>query len=462
MERLRLARRAATYGVAGALAGGLAALATISVAASAIAQSTSAAHGVLDVTHSPALLRAPDDSTRLVYDAHCAAAGVEDPEARCQVAGSVFARPVGGPSFREVPLVTADDGSARLTAPLPAELLNEPAFEYYAMFASPDAKQTLTLPAGGGAAPTVSRRLDRVVHVELGRHRFGDSRAAGERVARAAWGNGPLEVGLEEGRTTSHIGASSFDVDTTGTIVVLDQANRKLLRWRRGARHPARIPVSVNGTIADLATAGDGSFYVLETTSRDGRNPLVRRFDDAGRELEAVETGERGPAQIRMGPAGPLVLQRPSHHWMPALVSGVPTTPALQRSRGRDARRLPSGEEVVVQRIGNELRVALLARGSITQSWRITSETSLGEVQLAEPVGSRFVVVVRVYTDDASEFAVLLLDHHGLRSRMTVAPAEWAEGAPLGRFRLAGSSLYRLGASPTGVFVDRFALEEVR
>lgn len=461
MERLRLARRAATYGVAGALAGSLAALATISVAASAIAQSTPAAQGVLDVTHSPALLRAPGDSTRLVYDAHCAAAGVEDPEAGCDVLGSVFTRPVGRPSFNEIPLVTAEDGSARLTAPLPAELLNEPAFEYYAVFTSPDAKQTVTLPAGAGAAPSVSRRPDRVVHVELARHRFGDSRA-GERVARAAWGDGPLEVGVEEGRTTSPIGASSFDVDAKGTVVVLDHANRKLLRWRRGARQPARIPISVNGTIADLATAADGSFYVLETTSRDGRNPLVRRFDDSGRELEAVETAERGPAQIRMGPAGPLVLQRPSHHWMPALVSGVPTTPAVQRSRGRDARRLPSGEEVVVQRAGNEVRVALLARGSITQSWRITSDTSLGEVQLAEPVGSRFVVVVRVYTNDASEFAVLLLDRRGLRSRMTVEAAEWAEGAPLGRFRLVGSSLYQLGTSPTEVFVDRFALEEVR
>jgi hypothetical protein len=215
----------------------------------------------------------------------------------------------------------------------------------------------------------------------------------------------------------------------------------------------------VNGTIADIAAATDGSYYVLETTSRDDRNPLVRRFDHAGRELEAVETAERGPAQIRMGPDGPLVLQRPSHHWMPAVVSGVPASQAAQRRRGRDARRLRSGAEVVIHRTANELRLALLSGGSISRAWRITSETALGEVQLAEPVGQSFVVVLRIYDDGADEFAVFLLDRHGLRSRTTVAAAEWAEGAPLGRFRLAGSTLYRLGTSPIGAFVDRFALE---
>lgn len=278
-------------------------------------------------------------------------------------------------------------------------------------------------------------------------------------MAGARWGDGPLEVGLEEGPSSHPIGASSFDVDATGSVTILDHANRKLLRWMPRGRRPQATPISVNGTIADLAAAPDGSLYVLETTSRDGRNPLVRRFDEAGRELEAIETAERGPAQLAMGPDGPLVLQRPSHQWMPALVSGVPASTADQRRRGRDARRLPSGAEVVVQRTGNELRLALLAGGALSRSWLITSETALGEVQLAEPVGTRFVVVIRVYKEAADEFAVLVLDRSGLRSRWTIAPAEWAEGAPLGRFRRVGESLYRLGTSPAGVFVDRFDLE---
>lgn len=459
MRWIGTARRAVTYGIAGALAGGLTGVVAISIATAAIAQSTPTPRGVLDVTHSPALLRTPEDSDELVYEAHCAAVGVEEPEADCAVGGAVFARTVGARSFRELPLERSAQAGARLVASVPDDLLDGKAFEYFAVVTSPDAGTTVTVPTGGAAAPTISRRLDREVRIPLGRHVFGASRAVGERLASAGWGDGPLEIGLEDGRTSGAIGASSFDIDAAGSVVVLDHANRKLLRWPRGTGRPEQVPISVNGTIADMATADDGSIYVLETTSRDGRNPLVRRFDDAGRELEAVETAERSPAQIRLGPDGPLVLQRPSNQWMPAVVSGVPASPAAQRRRGRDARRLRSGDEVVAQRIGNELRVALSTGGSISRSWRITSDTPLGEVQLAEPAGARFVVAVRVYTDTAAEFAVLVLDRNGLRSRTAVAAAEWAEGAPLGRFRLVGGDLFRLGTSPAGVFVDRFDLE---
>jgi hypothetical protein len=122
-------------------------------------------------------------------------------------------------------------------------------------------------------------------------------------------------------------------------------------------------------------------------------------------------------------------------------------------------RPLPSGGEIVVLRHANELRVALVARGVVTRAWRITSSTPLGEVQLAEPLGGRLVVVVRLYDDATDEFAVLLLDRRGLVSRTTLSSADWAEGAPFGHFRVAGRSLYRLGSTPTGVFVDRFDLE---
>jgi hypothetical protein len=41
----------------------------------------------------------------------------------------------------------------------------------------------------------------------------------------------------------------------------------------------------------------------------------------------------------------------------------------------------------------------------------------------------------------------------------SVASADWAETAPLSRFRLRGSGLYQLGSTPGGLFVDRFDLE---
>ena len=44
----------------------------------------------------------------------------------------------------------------------------------------------------------------------------------------------------------------------------------------------------------------------------------------------------------------------------------------------------------------------------------------------------------------------------------TVVPllpaAEWAQSMPLSRFRLVGSSLYELGTTEQGAFVDRYDL----
>jgi hypothetical protein len=64
-----------------------------------------------------------------------------------------------------------------------------------------------------------------------------------------------------------------------------------------------------------------------------------------------------------------------------------------------------------------------------------------------------------VYDDTADEFVVLVLGRNGLVDRFALDSAEWAEASALGRFRLLGRSLYRLGSSPSGVFVDHYDLE---
>ncbi len=87
------------------------------------------------------------------------------------------------------------------------------------------------------------------------------------------------------------------------------------------------------------------------------------------------------------------------------------------------------------------------------------SGTPVAEVQLAEPIGARLLLVVRLYTDDRDEFAALILGSAGLVQKLSLSSADWAETAPLSRFRLMGSSLYQLGSTPDGVFVDRYDLK---
>jgi hypothetical protein len=279
-------------------------------------------------------------------------------------------------------------------------------------------------------------------------------------VASARWGDGAVSVGLEPGKSVGPAGASSFDIDETGTVFLLDQVHRRVLRWARGAQHPARVPVSVDGRIADLAVSADGSLYVLESVVRPGRpGPLVRRFDEMGRELDVVEAAERSPSQIRTGPDGPMVLEHPSHQWAPMALDGYPLPPNEQRRRARTGRPLPSGGEAIVFRTGNELRIAVTSGDRVVRSWRLTSATPLAEVQLAEAIGARLVVVVRTYTESADEFRVVVLDRHGVAQQFMVASADWAETAPLSRFRLVGRSLYQLGSNAAGAFVDRYDLE---
>ena len=148
---------------------------------------------------------------------------------------------------------------------------------------------------------------------------------------------------------------------------------------------------------------------------------------------------------------------------MPVAEQGAALPREAQARAGRPGKPVGSGREIVVDRVGEgELRVAETAGNSALRSWRITSETPLGEVQLSEAYGSRVVVVTKAYTDERDEFVVLVLDSGGPAQEFSVAPEEWAETAPLARFRLVGSSLYRLGSTPAGAFVDRFDLEVPR
>jgi hypothetical protein len=154
------------------------------------------------------------------------------------------------------------------------------------------------------------------------------------------------------------------------------------------------------------------------------------------------------------------VQQQPSEQWLPVAERGFALARSEQSVRGRPGRPFTGGREVIVDRVGSgELRLAEVVGNTIRRGWRITSETPLGEVQLAEPYRDGLLVVAKTYTDARAEYLVLVLDGTGLAGAFSVQSLEWAESAPLARFRLSGTSLYRLGSAPAGAFVDRFDLE---
>jgi hypothetical protein len=412
---------------------------------------------VLEAAHLPPLLTRPGEQVELRYDAYCAEG--DDEEQPCDIGGTVFARNGDVGAFSPLPLhvdATAEEG--RYIALVPPQITGFPGgFTYYAILRSESNGAQITVPAGGAAAPQRSLPLGSSVDVHLGPHAFGRTRAADARVAEAAWGDGPNDAGLEQGRNLPPIGGASFDVTRTGDVYVLDEAHRRLLRWRAGERMPSRVPLAVNGTLADMSIAGDGTIYVLETAGGTHHAELLRTFEPDGSQRGTAEIPERA-SQVRVGPSGPFVLQQPSGQWMQTARGGAPLTPLVQAAAGRAGRPIHGGEVVVLRR-GNEIRAALVSAGLVRRSWVMTSETPLAEVQLAEPVGDDLVVVARVYTADRDEFIALVLGERGLVGSFSLDSADWAETAPLSRFRVAKSSLYQLGSTPTRLFVDRFDLE---
>src|SRR5262245_10853774 len=414
-------------------------LAAVVFGATAVAQTDQTpAQALLEATHLPPLLTMPGERVKLAFDVHCAQAGVEDPEQPCEVGGSLYVRGGSDGRFRQVPLAE-DDASRvrRVGAAVPAAAVQDPkGFEYYAEVDALGSGDSVRVPAGVGA--TYHAYVVRsAVEVELDRRPFEAIRR-GSRVVSAAWGERSQDVGLESGRNADPIGASSFDVDASGTVVLLDEAHRRALRFGSTGHAPEVLPLPIDGGLADLAVEANGSLDVLESVALPGRGPVVRRFDRTGRSVGVVEAAERSPSQIRMGPNGPVVLEHPSHLWAPVVADGVSLPAGEQLRHGRVGRPLRSGVEVVAYRTGDELRLALLSRGRIQSSWRITSPDHIGEVQLAEPFGDRVVVVARVYDEQTDEYRVLVLDRRGLVQEFGVASADWAETTPLSRFRLIG------------------------
>jgi hypothetical protein len=91
---------------------------------------------------------------------------------------------------------------------------------------------------------------------------------------------------------------------------------------------------------------------------------------------------------------------------------------------------------------------------------RIASGTPVADIQLAQTLpNGRLVVVFSVYTSTKHEYEVAVMEPSGSLVNQFAVPAfEWAQSMPLSRFRLVGSSLYELGSTDAGVFVDRYDL----
>ena len=460
MERVRKRWRLLAGGLSGLIAGtagGIVAIALLAGGASGGARAGDATY--MSAANVPPLLTLPGERVTLRYAIVCPPARA-DGAGTCDGAGEVYLRAGRTGPFERLTLSRGSDSEAgRYVVDVPDRIASSPALTYFAVLRDTANGGSLVVPSGGADAPQASYRLERPVTVDLGTHVFGATRAAAARVVRAPWGRGLAEAGLSGGPTSLRIGPSSFDVGLDGTVTLLDGVNQRIERWR-GGRTVSTAPVDVPAATNDLAVGADGTIYVLDGASSAGFTPLLRTLSPAGALVRARHIADPTWSQLRMGPRGPVVQQEPSEQWMPAEDGAAPLDRTAQARRATSGRPTGDGSHLVVLRVGTgEVRLARVVAGVVRASWRVVSDTPLGEVQLAEQWGDRFVLVVKAYTEKQDEFEVVVLDRGGIVQQFAVPSDQWADAAPLAYFRLAGGSLYKLGTEPTGAFVDRYDLE---
>jgi hypothetical protein len=461
----RPGRRSRLWGTAGVLFSvALATALGLSATAGARKHRVAAADQFLKATYSPVKLRTSGDPAEVRYDISCLPPdGDAEGAGVCDGGGTVYFRSSTNVSA-SVPLrVDPNAQAGRYVATVPANVWAAPWFTYYAVIRDNTTGRTIQLPQGGSSAPQASFAIG-AAPIDLGEHVFGSTRQPNARVAGASWGRGDGQVGLEDG-IDMPAGAASFDVDGAGNVYLLDEANSRMLEFTRSGS-PLQIPLpGLTGVRADLRVDdAAGAAYVLETANAGFPKPLLRAYTLQGTALGSSAIADAAAAQVRIAGATAYVSEYPSSMWAPVLRNDGRTAVDSSIQLTSAAPGAPGGaNNVVVLSTGSEIRVGTYAAVGTTYQFstaRITSTTPVADIQLAQTLPSgRLLVVFSVYTETQHEYEAVVVDSSGaLVDRFSLPVAEWAQSMPLSRFRLVGSSLYELGSTDAGAFVDRYDL----
>jgi hypothetical protein len=249
-------------------------------------------------------------------------------------------------------------------------------------------------------------------------------------------------------------------------VYLLDEANGRMMRFGTGDSPGSIALPGLSGVKGDLRVSDSSSTaYVLEVAGASSVRPVLRSYTLQGGPLSASAVADAAAAQIRLSGSTAYVSEYPSSVWAPVLQANgtVPVDSSAQFARAVPGAPSPAGNLVLLAG-GNDVRIGTYtAIGSAYRlsSFRITSTTPVADVQLAQTLPSgRVLVVFSVYSDTDHEYEAVVVNSSGeLVDQFSLPAFDWAQSMPLSRFRLVGSSLYELGTTDQGAFVDRYDLE---
>ena len=109
-------------------------------------------------------------------------------------------------------------------------------------------------------------------------------RQKSEVVFKTSWGSGEAELGHCIPQEASPEGPKSFAVDSSDTIFVLDQLNKRVQVYDKTGKHSKSIPIS-GLTFSDIAIGQSGNLFLLDQWT----HKAVLLIDDTGNELKKVQ-----------------------------------------------------------------------------------------------------------------------------------------------------------------------------
>jgi hypothetical protein len=368
---------------------------------------------------------------------------------------------------------------------VPARLIRGHRLFYYAVLRDRKTRRTARVPARGTSSALI---LEHAVVIDLGTHRFGDTRQPDEVVARAK----ADQVGWQP---HPEAGPQSFAVGSDHSIYLHDSFNDRMLVWNAGDpnRIVRSVPLPDRTADNDVALGPEGSLYVTHSEGVGlDYHVVLKRLASTGEvmwtgSLAGDFFGNSGKFEIgvnsslRAGPGGKLHLLAAmtslpggQQGWMPvATRDGRPIDPAAQR-RGTDWPYQPIGQgrrmitevyTAVPDSAPHEIRVAIVdRRGRVVRSWRVISRTPINLHGTPDVLRGAPVLVLDVLEgDDTSsrwEYEVLRLGPNGTPTMFSLPHLTFGDNI-LPDLRLSstpGGGVYQLSSSPTfGVEILRYS-----
>ncbi|MDP3279130.1 MAG: hypothetical protein Q8Q09_28315 [Deltaproteobacteria bacterium] len=123
--------------------------------------------------------------------------------------------------------------------------------------------QTQDSDAEAQTPPNLRRIVAPLVISTLAQEDSGPGSTQGRVIAQAAWGSGPDQLGHIRPQEANPEAPMSFTIGADGTLLVVDQTNRRIQRFGRDGRPLGSIPLAV-GAAQDIAMGRDGSMAVMD------------------------------------------------------------------------------------------------------------------------------------------------------------------------------------------------------